>query len=181
MVSMIFATEAIRLRPYALTSNTRRLLLPNLKGSCGPKGPRWGYPPCNNNGLRRVLLTAPLLFSGICSDLKGAGGRRLMSDMKPEIIEGDLAESRDEVTEPPLYKVLIHNDDYTTKDFVVELLVVVFNKSLEEATQVMWQTHRNGTGLCGIYPLEVAETKVKVVTEAARESGFPLKLTIEEE
>jgi ATP-dependent Clp protease adaptor protein ClpS len=104
-----------------------------------------------------------------------------MSDTKPEIIEGQLEEIRDEVTEPPLYKVLIHNDDYTTKSFVVEILVVVFNKSTEEATQIMWQAHHNGTGLCGIYPLEVAETKVKVVTEAARENGFPLKLTIEEE
>lgn len=104
-----------------------------------------------------------------------------MSDMKPDIREGDLAETRDEVTEPPLYRVLIHNDDFTTKDFVVSLLVVVFNKSVEEATQIMWQAHRNGTGLCGVYPLEVAETKVKVVTEAARENGFPLKLTIEPE
>lgn len=104
-----------------------------------------------------------------------------MSDVKPEITEDDLVETRDEVTEPRLYKVLIHNDDFTTKEFVVELLVVVFNKSVEEATQVMWQAHRNGTGLCGVYPLEVAETKVKVVTEAARENGFPLKLTIEAE
>ena len=104
-----------------------------------------------------------------------------MSDVKPEIAEGDLAETRDEVTEPPLYRVLIHNDDFTTKDFVVSLLVVVFNKSVEDATRIMWQTHRNGTGLCGVYPLEVAETKVKVVAEAARENGFPLKLTIEPE
>jgi ATP-dependent Clp protease adaptor protein ClpS len=104
-----------------------------------------------------------------------------MSNIKPETVEGELSETRDEITEPPLYKVLIHNDDFTTKDFVVELLVVVFNKSLEEATQIMWQAHRNGTALCGIFPLEVAETKVKVVTEAARENGFPLKLTIEEE
>jgi ATP-dependent Clp protease adaptor protein ClpS len=104
-----------------------------------------------------------------------------MSNIKPETVEGELSETRDEIAEPPLYKVLIHNDDFTTKDFVVELLVVVFNKSLEEATQIMWQAHRNGTGLCGIYPLEVAETKVRVVTEAARENGFPLKLTIEEE
>jgi ATP-dependent Clp protease adaptor protein ClpS len=104
-----------------------------------------------------------------------------MSDTKPEIIEGDLAETRDEVAEPPPYKVLIHNDDFTTKNFVVEILVVIFNKSNEEATQIMWQAHRSGTGLCGIYPLEVAETKVKIVTEAARENGFPLKLTVEAE
>jgi ATP-dependent Clp protease adaptor protein ClpS len=103
-----------------------------------------------------------------------------MGDTKPEILEGELSETRDEVTEPRLYKVFIHNDDYTTKDFVVQLLVVIFNKSTEEATQIMWQAHHHGTALCGIYPFEVAETKVTVVTEAARENGFPLKLTIEE-
>jgi ATP-dependent Clp protease adaptor protein ClpS len=104
-----------------------------------------------------------------------------MSQTKPDIQEGDLVEIRDEVTEPPLYKVLIHNDDYTTKAFVVEVLMKVFSKSMDEAARIMWQTHENGTGLCGIYPFEVAETKVKLVTEAARDSGFPLKLTIEED
>lgn len=104
-----------------------------------------------------------------------------MSGENPGIQEGELSEVRDEVTEPPLYKVLIHNDDYTPKDFVVEILIKVFNKPMDEATSIMWHTHENGTGLCGIYPLEVAETKVNMVTEAARDSGFPLRLTIEEE
>jgi ATP-dependent Clp protease adaptor protein ClpS len=104
-----------------------------------------------------------------------------MSRAKPDIQEGDLAETHDETTEPPLYRVLIHNDDYTTKAFVVEVLMKVFNKSLDEAARIMWHTHENGTGLCGIYPLEVAETKVNMVAEAARDSGFPLKLTIEED
>jgi ATP-dependent Clp protease adaptor protein ClpS len=99
----------------------------------------------------------------------------------PDIHESDLAEVHDQATEPPMYKVLIHNDDYTTKAFVVEILMVVFNKPIDEATQIMWHTHKNGAGLCGIYPFEVAETKVNMVTEAARENGFPLKLTIEEE
>ena len=62
-----------------------------------------------------------------------------------------------------------------------KVLMGVFNKSMDEATRIMWQAHRNGTGLCGVYPLEVAETKVQVVTEAARENGFPLKLSLEEE
>jgi len=104
-----------------------------------------------------------------------------MSQTRPDIQEGDLAEIRDEVTEPPLYKVLIHNDDYTTKAFVVEVLMKVFSKSMDEAARIMWHTHQNGTGLCGIYPFEVAETKVNMVTEAARDSGFPLKLTVEED
>ena len=104
-----------------------------------------------------------------------------MSRTRPDIQEGDLAEVRDEVTEPPLYKVLIHNDDFTPKAFVVEVLVKIFNKPMDEAQVIMWHTHENGTGLCGIYPLEVAETKVNMVTEAARASGFPLRLTIEAE
>lgn len=104
-----------------------------------------------------------------------------MSGENPDIQEGELSEVRDEVTEPPLYKVLIHNDDYTPKDFVVEILIKVFNKPMDEATSIMWHTHENGTGFCGIYPLEVAETKVNMVMEAARDSGFPLRLTTEEE
>lgn len=105
----------------------------------------------------------------------------LMSTPQPDSHESDLAEIRAEVTEPPLYKVLIHNDDYTPKAFVVEILLKVFNKSADEATAIMWHTHHHGTGLCGIYPLEVAETKVNLVTEAARDSGFPLRLSIEED
>jgi ATP-dependent Clp protease adaptor protein ClpS len=104
-----------------------------------------------------------------------------MSPDTPDFQESELEEVGDQVTEPPMYRVLIHNDDYTTKAFVVEALMVVFNKSMDEATRIMWHTHENGTGLCGIYSFEVAETKVKQVTEAARENGFPLKLTIEDE
>jgi ATP-dependent Clp protease adaptor protein ClpS len=104
-----------------------------------------------------------------------------MSDTKPETVEGELEEVREEVTEPPLYKVLIHNDDFTPKNFVVEIVMAVFSKSMEEATRIMWQAHHNGIGLCGLYPFEVAETKIKVVTETAREYGFPLRLTMEEE
>ena len=87
----------------------------------------------------------------------------------------------EEVTEPPMFKVLLYNDDYTTKLFVVEILTAVFNKSQDEATRLMWHVHKNGVGVCGIYPLEVAETKILQVTELARENGFPLKLSLEEE
>ena len=87
----------------------------------------------------------------------------------------------EETTEPPNFKVLLHNDDYTTKVFVVEILISIFNKSPEEATHLMWFVHKNGVGVCGIYPFEVAETKIKHVTDLARKSGFPLKLTMEEE
>jgi ATP-dependent Clp protease adaptor protein ClpS len=104
-----------------------------------------------------------------------------MAPQNPIPVEGEEAEVRDQVTEPPLYRVLLHNDDFTTKEFVVEMLVAVFNKSPEEAAAIMWHTHRNGIGLCGVFTYEVAETKVQIATEAAREHGFPLLLTIEPE
>jgi ATP-dependent Clp protease adaptor protein ClpS len=102
---------------------------------------------------------------------------RKQSDVQEEIHE----EIEEKTTEPPMYKVLLHNDDYTTKAFVVEVLLAVFNKSIDEATSLMWQIHRNGSGICGIYPYEMAETKVSLVTTAARENGFPLKTTMERE
>jgi ATP-dependent Clp protease adaptor protein ClpS len=104
-----------------------------------------------------------------------------MTAEKPDILEETTTDIEEETTEPPGYKVLLHNDDFTTKAFVVELLMAVFNRSLEEATRLMWQVHRNGIGVCGIYPLEVAETKIIQGTALARDNGFPLKLTLEEE
>ena len=104
-----------------------------------------------------------------------------MSIEHPDIQEGILEKIEDQTTEPPMYKVLLHNDDYTTKAFVVEVLIAVFNKSINEATGLMWHIHRNGSGICGIYPYEMAETKVSLVTTAARENGFPLKTTMERE
>lgn len=80
-----------------------------------------------------------------------------------------------------MYKVLLHNDDYTTKAFVVEILIVIFNKSIDEATRLMWQVHRNGSGVCGVFPYEMAETKINLVTRVARENGFPLKSSMEKE
>lgn len=104
-----------------------------------------------------------------------------MSAEKPDLGEDILTDIDEETDEPSNYKVLLHNDDYTTKAFVVEVLTAIFKKSLEEATQLMWHIHKNGVGVCGIYPLEVAETKVAQVTEVARENGFPLKLSLEAE
>ena len=95
--------------------------------------------------------------------------------------EKSLSEIDEETIEPTMYKVLLHNDDYTTKAFVVAILEGVFNKSQEEATRLMWHVHKNHVGVCGIYPLEVAETKIAQVTALARENGFPLKSTMEAE
>jgi ATP-dependent Clp protease adaptor protein ClpS len=90
-------------------------------------------------------------------------------------------EHQQKTQKPPMYKVLLHNDNFTTKLFVVEILVAVFHKSAADAQHLMWQVHQRGVGVAGVYPLEVAETKVKVVTGLAREHGFPLRLTLEKE
>lgn len=101
--------------------------------------------------------------------------------MNPEIEEGVLSDTDAEVKEPPMYKVLLHNDDYTTMDFVVEILMSVFNKSIEESIMIMMNVHRQGIGICGLYTLEIAETKMNFVHAAAREKGFPLRCSIEKE
>jgi ATP-dependent Clp protease adaptor protein ClpS len=104
-----------------------------------------------------------------------------MSKNLPDRQDEPIAEIDEEISEPPMYKVLLHNDDFTTKSFVVAVLGAVFNKSPEEATHLMWQVHKNKVGVCGIYPQEVAETKMAQVTALAKENGFPLKTTMEAE
>ena len=93
---------------------------------------------------------------------------------------GEVAEkSLPEVKPPELYQVLLHNDDYTTMDFVVEVLETIFSKSPSEASLIMMHVHINGIGHCGAYPYEIAETKVALVHELARSSGFPLRASLE--
>ena len=82
--------------------------------------------------------------------------------------------------EPTLYKVVLLNDDYTTMDFVMHVLEEVFQKSPAEAYRIMMNVHVNGRGIAGVYPWEVAETKVSAVITMAREAGFPLKAVAEE-
>ncbi len=96
--------------------------------------------------------------------------------------EGELLErTRQETKKPELYKVLLLNDDYTTMDFVVEVLESIFNKQPAEAFRIMMMVHTQGKGLCGVYPHEIAETKVEAVVSRAREQGFPLKAAMEPE
>jgi len=104
-----------------------------------------------------------------------------MSGDKPNQQDDTITDIDEETAEPPNFKVLLHNDDYTPRAFVVEILLAVFNKLLEDATRLMWHVHKNGIGVCGIYSFEVAETKINQATELARENGFPLKFTLEEE
>lgn len=82
---------------------------------------------------------------------------------------------------PKKYKVFILNDDYTSMDFVIDVLMSFFHKSYEEAQNIMLEVHKKDKGLCGIYSHEIAETKVAQVIKKAQENGFPLKATMEEE
>uniref|UniRef100_A0A7C4MKZ8 ATP-dependent Clp protease adapter protein ClpS n=1 Tax=Desulfatirhabdium butyrativorans TaxID=340467 RepID=A0A7C4MKZ8_9BACT len=91
------------------------------------------------------------------------------------------SEQEEQLTEPPLYKVILLNDDYTTMEFVVDILMSVFQKTIEEATTIMLAVHRKGSGVAGVYPYEIAETKVDTVHTLARENGFPLRCTMEPE
>jgi ATP-dependent Clp protease adaptor protein ClpS len=81
---------------------------------------------------------------------------------------------------PRLFKVLLHNDDYTTMEFVLEILEGLFAKSPAEAFRIMMHVHESGLGVCGTYPHEIAETKVSQVHERARGRGFPLRASLEE-
>lgn len=86
-----------------------------------------------------------------------------------------------QLKEPKKYLVLLHNDDFTTMDFVTDVLTQFFAKSYDQAIAVMLEVHHKGYGVAGIYSAEIAETKVEQVTGYAREHGFPLKLTVEPE
>lgn len=80
---------------------------------------------------------------------------------------------------PAKYQVVLHNDDYTTMDFVIEVLMRFFGHDSNKATQIMFAVHKEGKGVCGIYSAEIAETKVFQVTHYAQENQFPLKCTME--
>jgi ATP-dependent Clp protease adaptor protein ClpS len=98
--------------------------------------------------------------------------------------EGDAAvlpEAEKKLQKPRLFKVLLHNDDYTTMEFVVMVLQSVVRHSEPEAVQIMLQVHQQGVGVAGIYSYEIAETKASKVTELARQNEFPLRATVEPE
>ena len=100
-----------------------------------------------------------------------------------ELPDGDLSpelEDVTEVSEPPMFKVIMHNDHYTTMEFVVDVLEGVFMKTPSEATQIMLAIHRRGQGLCGTFTREVAETKINRVHTLARQSEFPLRCSMEQ-
>ncbi len=95
--------------------------------------------------------------------------------------EQTITKSKERLEKPPLYKVLLHNDDYTTMEFVVFVLISVFNKAEEDAFVIMLKVHNEGLGIAGIYPYEIAETKAEKVMALARQNEYPLLCTVEEE
>lgn len=96
-------------------------------------------------------------------------------DREPEVVD------KIEITEPNFWKVIMHNDNKTTMDFVVALLIQVFSKSAEEATGLMIQIHTQERAVVGRYTHEVAEDKMTICHTAATRAGFPLRVTIEED
>jgi len=104
-----------------------------------------------------------------------------MSDTGPRTREHVKTRERTLVQKPPMYKVLLHNDHYTTMEFVIEILRDVFGKSLTQAVRIMLNVHNSGVGVAGIYPAEIAETKIEKVHAKARDQGFPLRCSMEPE
>lgn len=101
----------------------------------------------------------------------------------PDTREGTLTESRAEqkLERPRLWRVLLHNDDYTTQEFVVWVLETIFHKPRGEAVSIMMSVHRSGMGVAGVYTHDVAETKLKTTRQLAEEHEFPLLVTMEPE
>ena len=95
-------------------------------------------------------------------------------------IEHDLVQDI-KIKHPKRYKVLILNDDYTSMEFVIDILMSVFHKTYEQAETIMLDVHKKNKGICGVYTHEIAETKVLTVHKRAKDSGFPLKSIMEEE
>ena len=104
-----------------------------------------------------------------------------MSDIERKTGSEVLERTRNQTKEPELFRVVLLNDDYTTMEFVVLVLESVFLKTPAEAFRIMMLVHTQGLGLCGVYPFDIAETKVATVHEMAREAGFPLRASLEKE
>ena len=100
---------------------------------------------------------------------------------RPDDQTAVITRSRSETKKPSMYKVLLLNDDYTPMEFVIVVLMRFFGMNEQSATTIMLHVHRRGVGVCGVYSYEVAETKVKQVSEFARRNDHPLQCTMEKE
>ena len=99
--------------------------------------------------------------------------------IKGGVLEKINVAGKTKTREPPMYRVVLHNDDFTPKGFVVQLLIDLFHKTSAEAIELMWHVHRGDKGIAGIYPREIAETKMETGIALARGNGFPLQISIE--
>jgi len=103
-----------------------------------------------------------------------------MGKDKTSLEKLEQVQDKEEPKEPSLFKVLLHNDDYTTMDFVIMILETVFNKDTTEATRIMLNIHNQGVGVAGLYTKEIGETKISVVHNMAKKYQYPLKCSLEE-
>jgi ATP-dependent Clp protease adaptor protein ClpS len=129
-----------------------------------------------NQELENILVQG----SGDDHPGNGDGGRNRGGSGGDTVIERRTKEQA-KTKRPPLYKCILLNDDYTPMEFVVEVLKTIFHKQNAEATRIMLHVHQNGMGIAGVYPFEIAETKIKTVEELAQESQYPLKCVMEKE
>jgi ATP-dependent Clp protease adaptor protein ClpS len=102
-----------------------------------------------------------------------------MAEIEKRREESVLTEDTTETREPRMYKVLLHNDDYTSMEFVVAILETVFHKSPHDATKIMLNVHNEGVGIAGVYTREICETKISVVHQLAKKNEFPLRCSME--
>ncbi len=121
--------------------------------------------------------TTPLLLPPLSAGDDGAGGNDSDDGSDSEV--GVATKTRTKPKKPSQYKVLLLNDDYTPMEFVVMVLKRFFSMDLEQATRVMLHVHQKGVGVCGIFPYEVAETKVNQVMDFAKQNQHPLQCTLE--
>src|SRR5665648_326540 len=102
-----------------------------------------------------------------------------MSKIKDEQQGSVATRDREEIREPSLYKALLHNDDYTSMEFVILILENIFDKTTTMATKIMLDVHQQGIGVAGVYTREICETKIDMVHHLARKNGFPLRCSME--
>jgi ATP-dependent Clp protease adaptor protein ClpS len=129
-----------------------------------------------NQELEKIILHGSG-DDGQAGNGNGAGNRSGGGDTVTERRTKEQTKTK----KPSLYKCILLNDDYTPMEFVVEILKTIFHKQNAEATRIMLHVHQNGMGVAGVYPFEIAETKIKAVEELAHESQYPLKCVMEKE
>lgn len=134
----------------------------------------------------RDLLKAHIHLKNTSIEVKNKYPKTLVFIAQEDDTEGEFSSDsgvleKVQVTEPSFYKVLLHNDDYTPMEFVTQILKKFFHKSPQEAESIMMAVHKKGHGVAGVFPYEIAETKVFMTNNYAKQNKFPLKCSMEEE